>query len=432
VGMLRSSPRRALVLVVLALLGSGALPGSARGGDQPPVGPLEPTSGSLFGAYVKSESGWTRDDATTSIEALEADLGRPLGIDHHYHPWSLPFPTWREPWDHAMGRIPMISWGDVSTKKVNSGSLDAVIRSRAEAVRDLGHPLFIRWFAEMDGDAMASRSRSPGSYIRAWRRIRWIFGTAGAWNAVWVWCPTAWGFVEGTAQRFYPGDEYVDWVCSDGYNWAPGRKGDEWRSFHEIYEAFYEFGLARDKPMMAGEYGCQERDPGEKAAWINQAREDIKARFPELDAVVYFDSNRDYDWRVDTSASSYQAFISMSQDSYFNPRTTSLGAVDAARFDGILADGTAPRVRVRSRSVHSGRRDSVRWRSDEPHRDVVRLRYEVQGGNGRVIVRSTADDGRYVWDVPIALRGKRIRVLVTSTDLAGNVGTARSRWFKVA
>lgn len=325
----------------------------------------------------------------------------------------------------------MISWGNVSTRRVNSGALDGLIRSRADAIRSFGQPMFIRWFAEMDGDSVAHLSRSPSSYIRAWRRIRWIFGTSGAWNAVWVWCPTSWGFVEGDAQKYYPGDEYVDWICSDGYNWAPGREGARWRSFHEIYEAFYEFGLARDKPMMAGEYGCQERAPGEKAGWINQAREDIKTRFPEIDAVVYFDSDRDYDWRLDTSPSSYEAFISMGNDPYFNPPSDTLGAVDPARFDAVLADGTDPHVKVRTRSLDGGRPGAVRWRSDERHRNVVRLRYAVRGGSGRLIVRRTADDGRFVWRVPRALRGKRIRISVRATDLAGNVGTAHTSWLRV-
>ena len=423
-------PRWRLLLTSLLVAGSVAAPGPAQAGGDP-AGPLEPASGTLFGAYVKPDLGWTRDDVMASIEALESDLGRPLAIDHHYQPWSVPFPSWKEPWDVAAGRIPMITWGKVSTRKVNSGALDALIRSRAEAVRGVAHPMFIRWFAEMDSDSVAQLSRSPASYIRAWRRIRWIFGASGAWNAVWVWCPTAWGFVEGEAQKYYPGDDYVDWVCSDGYNWAPGRAGSRWREFSEIYQAFYEFGVARGKPMMAGEYGCQERAPGEKAAWIDQAREDIKARFPELDAIVYFDSDRDYDWRVDTSPSSYEAFAAMGSDPYFNPDRAGLGAVDAARFDGILADTAGPRMNVRTGSLRGGRRGPVLWRSDEPHRDMVRLRYSVRGRGGRLIVGRTADDGRFLWRVPRTLRANVIRVSVKATDLAGNVGTGHSRWFKV-
>ncbi len=198
---------------------------SAPAGAASAPGPLEPAGGALFGAYVKPLTGWNRDDVEAAIADLEAQLGRRLGIDHHYYPWHVAFPSWKEPWDLQHGRIPMITWGSVSTAKVNSGALDEIIRSRALGIRALEGPVFLRWFAEMDGDFHDELAVSPASYVRAWRRVRWIFAEAGAWNAVWVWCPTAWGFTEGSAQAHYPGDAYVDWVCADGYNWAPAAPG---------------------------------------------------------------------------------------------------------------------------------------------------------------------------------------------------------------
>jgi Glycosyl hydrolase family 26 len=425
----RSGVVRIVVWVVVAL-GSPLTGAGASSGDHP--GPLEPSAGVLFGAYVKPKTGWDRTDVEAAVEGLEGRLGRALAIDHHYYPRSVPFPSWKEPWDHSRGRIPMITWQGVSTRTVNSGALDAVIASRAEGVRDLGFPVFLRWFAEMDGDFQARRSGSPADYIRAWRRIRWIFATRGAWNAVWVWCPTAWGFVTGRAQRYYPGDAYVDWVCADGYNWAPGRKRDRWRSFEEIYEAFYSFGVGRGKPMLAGEYGCQEREPGEKAAWFDGARETVKQRFPDLRAVVYFDSDRDYDWRVDTSPSAFEAFAAMGADPYFHPPPESLNPVDPHRFDAVLGDVTPPRFRfLPPRGLRAGEGARIRWSTDEPHADRVLLRYQVRGGGRRPLVRRTADDGSVTWAVPAVLEGTRIRLWGTAVDLAGNRDAAGSRWLRV-
>jgi hypothetical protein len=418
-----------LVLGALVALGS-SLPGALA---SPPAqaGPLEPSAGALFGAYVKPRTGWSRADVEAAIDGLEGRLGRPLGIDHHYYPRSVPFPSWKEPWDHARGRIPMITWGGHPTRRINSGSLDDVIASRADGIRALGFPVFLRWFAEMDGDFQAGRAGPPAAYVRAWRRIRWIFAARGAWNAVWVWCPTAWGFVTGEAQRYYPGAPYVDWVCADGYNWAPGRKGDRWRSFGEIYEAFYEFGSGSGKPMMAGEYGCQERDPGEKAAWIDQARVTLKQRFPDLRAVVYFDSDRDYDWRIDTSLSAFEAFAAMGADPHFRPPPESLGPVDPLRFDAVMADTAPPRLRfLPARRLRAGERARIRWATDEPHADRVVLRYQV-GRGGRQLVRRTADDGSVRWAVPRGLDGARIRLWGTATDLAGNRDVAKSGWLRV-
>jgi hypothetical protein len=423
--------KRATLLLAVLLTSPGAQ--ASLSGLSPP-GPQEPSEGALFGAWVQPLTGWSRSDVEAAIEAFEGRLGRSLGIDHHFYPRGSPYPTWREPWDISNGRVPMITAGAVSTKKVNSGALDAALHARAAGVRDLGHPIFLRWFAEMDGDFQRRLTRSPSSYIRAWRRARWIFAREGAWNAVWVWCPTAYGFETGEAERYYPGDMYVDWICADGYNWAPARPGANWRGLREIYDPFYDFGMARGKPMMIGEYGCLERHPGEKAAWIADAQAVLKEAFPNIGAVVYFNSKGDpgYDWRVETSDSALQAFQAMGADPYFNPSRESLGQVDVHRFDAVLADTEAPEVHFVGRPrLRAGHPASLRWVSFEPNADFVRLRYARRGHGPKVIRGHSEDDGRFRWRVPLELRGKRIRILIAATDLAGNGGSARSRWVQV-
>ena len=140
-----------------------------------------------------------------------------------------------------------------------------------------------------------------------------------------MWCPNASAFNDGTAQQFYPGDDFVDWIAADGYNWAPGRPGDDYRPFKEIFGGFYGWASLKNKPIMVAETGVQERNPGDKAQWISDARETIKINFPLLHALVYFDSNQDYDWTLTTSASALEAFKEMANDSWFN-----LGAVARA------------------------------------------------------------------------------------------------------
>lgn len=422
--------KRATLLVAVVL--TIPSPQAALSGSSPP-GPLEPPEGALFGAWVQPLTGWNRSDVEATIDGFEDRLGRSLGIDHHFYPRGSPYPTWQEAWDITNGRVPMITAGAVSTKKVNSGALDAALHARAAGVRDLGHPVFLRWFAEMDGDFQRRLTRSPSSYIRAWRRARWIFAREGAWNAVWVWCPTAYGFETGEAERYYPGDEYVDWICADGYNWAPARPGATWRGFREIYDAFYDFGMARGRPMMVGEYGCLERHPGEKAAWIADAQAVLKETFPNIGAVVYFNSKGgEYDWRVETSDSALQAFQAMGADLYFNPILESLGDVDSHRFDAILADVEPPEIHFAGRPrLRAGHPASLRWISIEPNADFVRLRYVRTGQAPRLIRRRSEDDGRFRWRVPSELKDKKLRILIAAADLAGNTANAQSGWVHV-
>jgi hypothetical protein len=309
-----------LTLLVGAALIPVALPRAGAAGRTP--GPLAPAEGVLFGAHVQTPDGVHPYEAVT---ALESKLGRALAIDHYYHPFDEPFPDGREAWDVAGGRIPMISWGKTYTTEINSGRHDDLVRVRARSIRDLGQPVFMRWFWEMGGNRNLAHASSGSDYIAAWNRLRRLFAEEGASNAVWVWCPDASDFVDGTAQSFYPGDEAVDWTCADGYNYRhPARRSTVPRSFEATFAAYYAWAAERPKPIMIGEFGVVEDGPGDKGAWMDAARETLKTRFPAVAAVVYFHSLRErdgftYDWRMDTSESSLAAFASMGADPWFNP-----------------------------------------------------------------------------------------------------------------
>jgi putative cell wall-binding protein len=324
---MRSGPPFFFAVFVLLLAVIPARPATAA---PRPDGPLVPDAGALFGEYIKPAE-YERAVLERTIRDREADLGRRLDIAHWYYPWATPFPSWQEPWHLEAGRIPMISWQGTDTQEIAAGRHDALIETRADAVAALGAQVFLRFFWEMDGVANADRANSPADYIAAWRRIHGIFDARGADNVVWVWCPNAWGFHTGAAPQWYPGDDYVDWVCADGYNWAPGRAGDPWRSFTEIFAPFHEWGMARAKPMMVGEYGAQEREPGEKAQWFRDVVPSLQADLPGIAAVVYFDSLHDgYDWRVTTSAASYEAFHALAADPYLNTRPADVAAQAAS------------------------------------------------------------------------------------------------------
>ena len=183
-------------------------------------------------------------------QALEQRLGRSLDIDHNFYAWDEAFPTEAERWDLRAGRIPMISWNGRASPQpaIAAGRYDTLIQERARETKALGQPVLIRWFW---GDGRQQRRRNgrlPDEYIAGWQHIVKTFRDQGADNVSWVWCPNATAFNDGEAQAFYPGDDYVDWTCADGYNWAPGRRGDDWRSFKDIFSGFYGWAPSRRSP----------------------------------------------------------------------------------------------------------------------------------------------------------------------------------------
>ena len=322
-----------------------------------PTGRLVPSQGALFGIHTIPDSPTAKTAADMGITKREADTGRTLDIDNHYYPnfdAAAPLsgakptlPGWREQWDIQNGRIPLISWGGDDVIEIVNGKFDAAIDAAANRLQALGAPFFLRWFWEPDGTraSKASLSHSPADYIKAWRYIHDRFAKDGNTNAVWVWCPVSLDFYPPSgqtstdpnlapnhainpvgAQPYYPGDDVVDWMCADGYNWAPNKPGTRYESFQELFQAFYDWSLPHNKPLMVGETGVQENNPGDKAKWINAMHVSLTQHYPNIVAWLYFDTQNanglNNEWWLESSPEAYQAWKDMAADPYFDHKDT--------------------------------------------------------------------------------------------------------------
>lgn len=289
--------------------------------DKPEI----PEVGALAGAYVHPRPEPVKATEQALWSRREADAARTYDIGHTFYSFTKEFPTWRESWHASEGRIPMVSWGQASTSQVGEGAYDDLIRTRARALRDLDTPVFLRWMAEMDGHAKAPLAESPAKFTAAWRHMHALFEQEGADNVAFVWCPNAWTYdvSPALASAWYPGGDTVDWVCADGYNWAPAR--GEWTSFEQVFASFYGWAVTTGKPIMIGEFGALERAPGEKAAWIRAVGPTLRNAFPAVKAIVYFDVNKfengtNFDWRLDSTPASYDAWNDLINDPYLHTR----------------------------------------------------------------------------------------------------------------
>lgn len=285
-----------------------------------PTGPLVPATGALLGSMQPQILKSTEQQEWSEFETLSH---RKMDIAHTSYGWGSAFPTWREPFHAENGRIPLVSWGVVDTYRINNGSQDAYIRQIADSVKDFNGPMMIRWFWEMDGASNAMKAGSPAEYKAAWNRIRSTFTARGATNAVWVWAPNAYGFTNGAAPPYYPGDDQVDWIAADGYNFFP-LSGATPTSFTTVFTPFYQWAMTHNKPLMIAESGSVE-GPGadDKAMWIREMAK-AKALFPGIRAIVYVNqplpSHHDdliYDWQVSTSGNAQNAWIAMAVQHYY-------------------------------------------------------------------------------------------------------------------
>ncbi len=328
---MRGSTTRMMRLAAIATAAILAAPlagGSSDAAVTRPTGPLSLATGSYFGALVNPDR-TTPSSTPAEVSTLEAQIGRKLDIVNHFYTYQQFVGTQGEVQDIAGGRIPMVTWGATDTTAINNGSQDSYITAQANRLKNLGAPVFLRYYHEPEGAYRSTIVRSTTAYIAAWKHARTLFNAAGATNVIWVFCNTAYSFrvvPSPPPQAFYPGDAYVDWVAADGYNFAPVKPGANWNDFSTVFGKWYTWSATIPKPMMAAEYGVLEDPavPGRKGAWYDDMRAKVKTNFPLIQGVIAWDTinvknGLTYDWRVDSTANSLTHWKAMGADTYFKP-----------------------------------------------------------------------------------------------------------------
>jgi hypothetical protein len=226
------------------------------------------------------------------------------------------------------GAIPFFSWSSQSIpgkvrepafqlSDVIRGRFDRYIRGWARAAKRWGHPFFLRFNWEMNGNWFpwgvgVNGNRRP-QFVRAWRHVHRIFSRVGARNATWVWCPFVDPEGRDNLRAFYPGGRFVDWTCLDAYNWGRGNPAlsRPWRSFGELFRSSYRRivrRIARRKPMIIGEVASSDYG-GSKAAWIRNMLAKVPRRYPKIRGLIWFNADdRGANWQIESSRSSRRAF----------------------------------------------------------------------------------------------------------------------------
>ncbi|HEY1854916.1 MAG TPA: glycosyl hydrolase [Solirubrobacterales bacterium] len=238
------------------------------------------------------------------------------------------FPTDEMQRIREYGAIPVLSWNtgatptstempDFQLADIYHHSYDRYLKAFAREAAEWGHPFFLRFDWEMNGNwfpwAEGANGNKPGDYVKAWRHVHDIFAAAGATNASWVWCPYA--NTEGALgkfPRYYPGNKYVDWTCMDAYNFGTNRVNPRpWQSFDALFRPTYRElteKVAPGKPVMLGEIASN--GPGaQKASWIRGMFKSIARSYPKVGALVWFDHfDRGLRWPLEIEPGPTAAF----------------------------------------------------------------------------------------------------------------------------
>jgi hypothetical protein len=287
---------------------------AVREAPSPGGGPVPATAGhAMVGSYLDLSG----RSLTQSLALRRRQLGRDQDIVHLFYAWGDRMPTSvPEIGDSTL----MISWHGTRIAGVTDGSADDVIRSAAERLAAYREPMLLRWAWEMNGDWFewdgSHNGSDPDAYVRAYRRIHRIFRAAGAANVAFVWSPNwnsspdaAWNRME----RYYPGDQYVDWVGVSGYNFFAESPRTLFRHVVRAY--------GRKKPIMLSETAAIEHGGKSKAEWITALAAYVR-RTPSIGAVVWFDTDVQHDsaenFRFDSTGTALAAYRTMVRSSRFS------------------------------------------------------------------------------------------------------------------
>jgi hypothetical protein len=292
---------------------------------------LAPDTGFLFGAHVEAVAG---QDNAGAVAAFEAKLGRKLDTHRVFARWDDPLSSGIVAADIARGRLPVLSirpqrkdGSTLTWASLAAGSHDAAIRDQADAIGALSVPILLTLHHEPD----QIMHGTAAEFVAAWRHYVTVFRERGVTNVAWNWIMTPSSFrtppIGPGADALYPGDDFVDWIALDPYNWngCMPNGPTTWRPLREMLTPFATWAEPHGKPLMLAEWASAEdpAQPTRKAEWFAEAAVTLQD-FPKVKAVSYYEGVGKCPWWSGSTVPSKDAFLDLASSTRAHGRTMAL------------------------------------------------------------------------------------------------------------
>lgn len=250
---------------------AGATSGSVSAGAP---GPSERSL--RFGLAVKGS-----DPAT--IAAIEEMAGADLGIVRVFARWDTVFPSA----DHQAlldagrpihlsvrprtdaGRV--IPWAEIARAEPGTATYGE-LSEWLEIVASYGGQIYFTLNHEPETRDSAANGTAI-EYVSAWRKMAAMLRSVGGEEVPTVLVLGRGAYVDGTIDQWYPGDDVVDIVGVDPYNWYRCQGTErEWVDPLDLLRPALDFAEAHGKPLAVPEIASTEdpEDPLRKAEWIRR------------------------------------------------------------------------------------------------------------------------------------------------------------------
>ena len=281
-----------------------------------------------FGIYRLEGIG---DEA--SLHAVEQELGVSIAIRSYYRAWNRcsidddhawfaslaasrrdVLLTW-EPWKIPPASSCPEDQPDFSLQQILSGRYDTYVRDVARMLASLPVTIYLRPLHEMNGNwypwCGTVNGNSSWELVHVWHHLRNLFKEEDAVNIVWVWSPYICSYpdsAENSLECYFPGGDSLDVIGLDGYNWGSEPHWGSWQTFSDLFADAYRrvTKLCSNKIMI-----CETASAvagGDKAAWIGDMLDRLASDYGRVEALVWFDIDKECDWRIGSSEGTLELF----------------------------------------------------------------------------------------------------------------------------
>ncbi len=260
-----------------------------------------------WGAHVALQS--PSEPYAAAVQRVETQIGTPMNAARIYHRWEDPFPTDTEKFLKSTKRLIVLSikpiradgsripWAEIANAQ-DGEPLFKELTAWVKDIKRFGRPIYVTLHHEPEtGDDQASGTTAD--YLAAWRQFATLIRERAGPHPRLMWIMTDRSFTlppdsRQAAASWYPGDEFVDAIGVDAFNWFTCRERSEgWKSAAELVEPARQFALTHpDKELWITELGTigDPERPNRRAKWFAAAA--ALPRSPgweQLHGVLYFD-----------------------------------------------------------------------------------------------------------------------------------------------
>ncbi len=262
--------------------------------------PVATTASSmLWGAYV--------GDGASDLSNFETLVGKSMNLYADFEGWDNSFPSALSSKVGQKGKTLIIFWEpSFGYDSIINGSKDEYIKSFAASAKAYGYPVILVPFDEMNLNEEAwgygQNGNTAAKFKTAWQRIHDLFSGVTnvkfgvAYNNVSI--PATSG---NTFSDYYPGDDYVDYVGVDGFNF-----GNPWQTFGQVFDTAIDQLQCFHKPIYI--FSTASTAGTQKSAWITEGLGAHIKSYSNIAGWVWFNQGGSPNWLVNSDTSSLSAF----------------------------------------------------------------------------------------------------------------------------